>query len=255
MTTGYAKYYGLNACRAVFEQRPEDILKVHLSEARVKDFSKLLKFCAANKLSYTISSPVQLEKISGSKHHEGISLLATAPLPLSWSNCGKQILELAEPLVLLDGVENPHNLGAILRTCGFLGVAVVLVSAKGPLSVSAACARVAEGAAEILQVVRIEDISVCLKDLQNSGFKIYATKSAAEKSYFAEQFPLRSVFVFGAEDKGLSEAATRFCTEEIAIPSASSASSTVDSLNVSVAVGVILSEFARQQISKTASSR
>ncbi|WP_319017691.1 RNA methyltransferase substrate-binding domain-containing protein, partial [Xanthomonas sacchari] len=110
------RLYGLNAVRAVYARRPEAIRKLYLSEARIPALQPLLKWCVANRVGYRVVDEADLHKLAASSHHEGVvaDVLRVAPLALAdWL----QALAPGPALALwLDGVGNPHNFGAILRS-------------------------------------------------------------------------------------------------------------------------------------------
>ncbi|WP_319020014.1 RNA methyltransferase substrate-binding domain-containing protein, partial [Xanthomonas sacchari] len=110
------RLYGLNAVRAVYARRPEAIRKLYLSEARIPALQPLLKWCVANRVGYRVVDEADLHKLAASSHHEGVvaDVLRVAPLALpDWL----QALAPGPALALwLDGVGNPHNFGAILRS-------------------------------------------------------------------------------------------------------------------------------------------
>jgi len=126
-TPNEQRIYGLNACLALFARRPSSVRKVWLLESRIPDLKPVLAHCVKNRLGYTIVEEEDLERLSGSAHHEGVvfGALPAAEWPLStW------LREIPSGPVLalwLDGVGNPHNLGAILRSSAHFGVSGLLL--------------------------------------------------------------------------------------------------------------------------------
>ncbi|ELQ15783.1 tRNA/rRNA methyltransferase, partial [Xanthomonas translucens DAR61454] len=152
---GELRLYGLNAVRAVYARRPEAIRKLYLAEARIPALQPLLKWCAANRVGYRVVEEADLNKLAASAHHEGVvaDVVRAEPLPLTaWL----QTLAPGPALALwLDGVGNPHNFGAILRSAAHFGAAAILLPDTATLALSGAAARVAEGGAEALPLVQI----------------------------------------------------------------------------------------------------
>jgi len=133
----------VNACLASFAKRPEALRKVYLLEARIPQFKAVLAHCVQNKLGYRVVEEQDLTKLTSSVHHEGICMDV---LPAAEENLSNWLQHLpAGPCVAiwLDGVGNPHNLGAILRSAAHFGVAAVLLPKDDGLGLSGAAARVA----------------------------------------------------------------------------------------------------------------
>src|SRR5690606_31474658 len=148
------RLYGLNAVQAVFERRPQAIRKLYLLQSRVHALRPLLAWCVQNRVGYRVVEAEDLDRLAASSHHEGVvaDVLRTAPLALDdWLAA---LAPGAPALALwLDGVGNPHNFGAILRSAAHFGAAVLLPE-RSTLALSGAAARVAEGGAEAVPLVR-----------------------------------------------------------------------------------------------------
>lgn len=238
-------YHGLRACEAVFARRPADIVRVYLTAARKPRCGELLRWCVENRRGFQIVADENLRRITGSTHHEGVAILARA-IPrwnladlLRESEAGR----LAGPILYLDGVENPHNLGSMLRTAAHFGVAVV-AGRQGELPpLSPAAVRVAEGAAEIVPVCDLADPAAALRRLAAAGAKVVAASS--HRGEPPQRAPLDGacVLVLGSEGRGVSPAIERTAGWHVRIPG----SGAVESLNVSVACGVLLAEAWRQR--------
>lgn len=241
------KYHGLRACEALFARRPEDIVRVYVSARRKPTFAKLLAFCAEARRGFQVVDDTSLERLTGSLHHEGIAVLAKAILRRDLAGLvqGIESGAIAGPLVYLDGVQNPHNLGSILRTAAHFGVGAV-VGAEGHLPpLSPAAVRVAEGAAEHVPVVALANPGPDLARLKKAGFELVATTSrGGEPLWTASWGPAeRLLIVMGSEGEGLSRAVERACDRTLEIPG----TGVVESLNVSVACGIVLAEVRRRR--------
>ncbi len=229
----------------LFEKRPGDIIRVYLTEDRSRRVPELLRWCAQNRRAYNVILADNLERLSGSSHHEGIMLLARREVV--WSD--QSFLEalqsgtLTGPLLYLDGVQNPHNLGALLRTAAHFGVAAILGQAGNLPEVSAASARVAEGGAEFVPVIALNSPEETLAALQTTGYTILATSSHQGRTIYEEQLGPKTLFILGGELKGVSEELLEGADRCIQI----TGSGRVESLNVSVAGAVLLSEWWRKR--------
>ncbi|RYZ72834.1 MAG: hypothetical protein EOP91_07020 [Lysobacteraceae bacterium] len=167
--------YGLNAVQAIFAQRPESIRKVYLAESRIPQLQPLLAWCVKQRVGYRVVEEADLGKLAASSHHEGVVadvLRAEAQDLQAWL----QSLPAGPVLALwLDGVGNPHNFGAILRSAAHFGVAAILQSHDSSLALSGAAARVAEGGAERVPLVRMGERVQSLALLREAGFQLAAT--------------------------------------------------------------------------------
>lgn len=235
------RLYGLNAVKAVFARRPQAIRKLYLAEARIPQLQPLLKWCVANRVGYRVVEADDLQKLAASAHHEGVvaEVLREEPLPLStWL----RDLPPGPCCVLwLDGVGNPHNLGAILRSAAHFGAAAVLLPKHSTLALSGAAARVAEGGAEAVPFVRLGREDNAIAQLRGVGFALAATVVRGGGDVFATTLPQRLVYVLGAEGEGMDAELAKACDLRLSIPGTGA----VESLNVASATAVLLAQWAR----------
>lgn len=235
------RMYGLNAVQAIFARRPEAIRKVYLAESRLAELKPLLAWCAANKVGYRLVDEGDLQKLAQSQHHEGVVTDVVRREELTLTEWLDALPEGPHCAVWLDGVGNPHNLGAILRSCAHFGAGAVLMPKNDPLGVSGAAARVAEGGAEAVQVVRLPERSLdALTLLRRSGFAAYATTVESGGDVFAQAMPARVAWILGAEATGMDLTLASLCDATVSIPG----SGRVESLNVASATAVFLSQWA-----------
>ncbi len=242
--SGEMRLYGINACLAAFARRPQQLRKVYLLESRIAEFKPVLSWCAGHKLGYRVVENSDLDKLTGSRHHEGICFEMLRPPALSLDDLLATLPKAPAPslLIWLDGVGNPHNLGALLRSAAHFGVAGVIVPASSTLDLSGAAARVAEGGAEIVPLVRVEDEIAALSSLRTGGYRITATLPRGGEDLYATRLEPRKVLVFGAEGEGMSKTLVDAADHKVSIPGSGS----VDSLNISVSAAVVLGEYWRQ---------
>src|SRR5690554_1148969 len=170
------RLYGMNAVQATFARRPEAIRKLYLAGPRIPQLQPLLKWCVANRVGYrVVEEEAELERLAGSGHHEGVVadvLRLAEPELAPWLS---GIGEGPQCLLWLDGVGNPHNLGAILRSAAHFGAAGVLLPRDSGLALSGAAARVAEGGAEAVPLVRMGQSDDAMRQLRDAGFALAAT--------------------------------------------------------------------------------
>lgn len=236
------RLHGLNAVRAVFERRPEAIRKLYLTRARIPTLQPLLKWCAGNRIGYRVVEDEDLRKLAASSHHEGVvaDVLRAEPMPLAdWLGT---LAEGPQCAVWLDGVGNPHNFGAILRSAAHFGISAVLLPEHSPLALSGAAGRVAEGGAEAVTLVRLPGGAEATSALRDAGFGLAATLVAGGSDLFATPLPQRLVYVLGAEGEGMDRALADSCDLRLSIPG----SGAVESLNVAAATAVLLATWRQQ---------
>ncbi|MCE7033321.1 rRNA methyltransferase [Lysobacter sp. GX 14042] len=234
------RLHGLNAVRAVFARRPADIRKLYLAEARIPDLQPLLKWCVANRVGYRVVAEDDLRKLAASAHHEGVvaDVLRREPAPLAgWL---EGLADGPACLLWLDGVGNPHNLGAILRSAAHFGIGAVLLPAGSGLALSGAAARVAEGGAEALPLVRLPGEEDAMALLRGAGFSLAATVVEGGVDLFTATLPPRLVYVLGAEGEGMDRDLATRCDLQLSIPGTGA----VESLNVAAATAVLLAAWA-----------
>ena len=240
---GEQRLYGLNACLAAFARRPEDLRKVYLLESRIAALKPVLAWCVGHRLGYRVVEADDLDKLTGSRHHEGVcfDLRRREPLALD-ALIAAQPAERDSLLVWLDGVGNPHNLGAVLRSAAHFGVGGVIVPAASALDLSGAAARVSEGGAEAVALARVDDVRVAFAALRRAGYAIGATVPRDGTALYEAGLPRRLVLVFGAEGEGMDRALVQAADLRLTIPG----SGAVESLNIAASAAVAFAEWWRQ---------
>jgi TrmH RNA methyltransferase len=236
-------YHGLRACLAIFARRPQDVVRVYVTAERRREAAALLRHCTESRKGFQVLAAENLARISGSMHHEGIAVLARACR--RWTLADVLQAPRHGPLLYLDGVQNPHNLGALLRTAAHFDVAAILGPRGGLPSLSPAAVRVAEGAAEFVPVCDVEKPVTDLRLLQREGFAVVVTSSHRGRSAFEASagWGERVVLVLGSEGEGVSPPIAALADEFVCIPGTEQ----VESLNVSVACGILLGECWRRK--------
>jgi TrmH RNA methyltransferase len=249
-TTREVRLYGLNACLAAFAKRPEALRKVYLTEARIPLLKPVLAWCVKHRLGYRLVEEDDLDRLTGSRHHEGVcfEMLRTAPLDLAALLAAQPKAPSPSLLLWLDGVGNPHNLGALMRSAAHFGVAGVIVPEESQLDVSGAAARIAEGAAEIVPLARAPSSSDTHDALHAAGYVLAATVPRDGEPLYDATLPPRLALVFGAEGEGMSGTLIDAAEIRLTIPG----SGAIDSLNVAASVAVVLGEYWRQQHARAA---
>lgn len=232
------KVCGVNACQAVAARRPDDVRRVYIHESLLPGFGAFLKRCAAARIAYHVVDHAELERITQSTHHEGVCFIArearTPALHELLSGDGPRCL------VYLDGVQNPHNLGAIVRVCAHFGAAAVLAAGSDSAN-STAMLRTAEGGSEWTPVIPVEPGPRPLATLKAAGFRVLTTAARGGRDLYSAPLPRRVVLLLGSETHGVSPALQQAADEAVRIPGTGN----LDSLNVACACSVLLGEYWR----------
>lgn len=234
------KIYGRHACLKVFEQRPQTIVRAYITQESLFEFKAILRYCSDKKLAYHIVTKEELNAISKATHHENITLIVKVPPKRTVEEMlnvqGRRII------LALEEVENPHNLGAILRTAAHFGVHGICYQAKVPVAQSGAALRTSEGGSEFVQTLQLEDWETFFKTAQKLNFQVFATSGHEGVNLFDVSFPEKTVVFLGAEGEGLSNKMLKRINKVLKIPGTGN----VESLNVSNANTAILTEWYRQ---------
>jgi TrmH RNA methyltransferase len=237
-------YYGRHACRAVYDHRPDAIIRAYLTNERLGEWSFLMKFCAEKKLAYHVVTDAELEKITGSVHHEGVSILARRINALTQTSLEAQMQRVEKACYLyLDGVGNPHNIGALLRSAAHFGLSAIVALKKEMPQLNPSGCRIAEGGAEFVPLAFLEDRKAFFHAARKSGFRIFGTSSHKGTDLFKTKLPQKAIIVLGAEVEGMQPVTGQECDEMISIKGTGH----VESLNVSVAGALLMAEFFRSQ--------
>ena len=214
-----------------------------LFRSRKPTFKALLAHCATNRLGFQVVDDDSLRKLSGGIHHEGIVILAREPARLGAGALVDRAAakDFRGPILWLDGVQNPHNLGSILRSAAHFGCGTVVGEAANLPALSAATLRVAEGGAECVSLFAVEDALPLLRDLRKGAWRIVSTTSRTGTPLAAAGLSRRDILVLGSEGEGVSARIARIADLQVRIPG----SGAVQSLNVAVACGIVLAEACR----------
>jgi 23S rRNA (guanosine2251-2'-O)-methyltransferase len=178
-----------------------------------------------------------LDRMAGSPAHQGVVALGAAKQYADLNSAAS-----SELVVVLDGVEDPHNLGAIIRTAHAAGAGSIIVPERRAAGVTDVVAKAAAGALEHLPIARVTNVNRALEDLKKRGFWIYGLDERGPETYDQVKFATPTALVFGGEGSGLHEQTRRHCDALVRIPMAGK----ISSLNVSVAAGVVLFEWKRR---------
>jgi 23S rRNA (guanosine2251-2'-O)-methyltransferase len=229
--------FGFHAVTARLRQDPASISRLYLrrdrEDARAQ---KLLEHAKAAGVAVDAVEGERLDQLAGHHRHQGVVALAG---PAKQVVAVDDLLDtLTEPafLLVLDGVQDPHNLGACLRSADAFGVHAVIVPRDRAVGVNATVAKVASGAADTVPVIAVTNLARTLRTLKERGVWLVGADADATESLYAADLSGPLAWILGAEGSGLRRLTRELCDRIVGIP----LSGVVSSLNVSVAAGVCL---------------
>lgn len=182
-----------------------------------------------------------LDRASNGAAHQGVVAFGAAQRYADLDDVLSGAEAQTQLLVLLDGVEDPHNLGAIVRTAHAAGASAILIPDRRAAGLTEVVAKAAAGALEHLPVVRVGNVSQTLERLKKRGFWIYGLDQRGSQLYSETDYAKPTVLVLGGEGQGVHELVKKHCDVLVRIPMAGA----ISSLNVSVAAGIVLFEWGR----------
>lgn len=239
--------YGIHAVSAFLNHAPERLIEVYVLKGREdKRLQPLLNELHSLGISVQFLNRQTLDKKADGKVHQGIIARVQPAKELNEADLDKILENKTNPLLLvLDGITDPHNLGACLRTADAAGVTAVIVPKDKSAQLTSIARKVACGAAEVMPLIRVTNLARTLRDLQHQHhIWVVGTAGEATETLYQTKLTGGLALVMGAEGDGMRRLTREHCDQLISIPMAGS----VSSLNVSVATGVCLFEIVRQRL-------
>ncbi len=237
--------YGLHPVRIMLEKHPERVIEVriieHRDDVRVRAIEALAQ---KHNLTVRRTDTRAFKQAVGDVAHQGVAAEIRPLAAWSEDDLFDALQTAVQPLLLaLDGVQDPHNLGACLRTADACGVLAVIVPRDRSAQLTATVRKVAAGAAESTPVASVTNLVRTLKLLQQAGLWVVGADAEGKKQPSEIDLKTGTVLVLGAEGSGLRQLTRQTCDWLVGLPQRG----TVESLNVSVAAGMLLYEAARQR--------
>ncbi len=246
--------FGLHAVRAVLARRPKDVLRLSIAaardDARVRELREL---AAAQGVVPAAASTEALDRETGGAAHQGVVAEVRPSAPLNENSLLDLLTASREPalVLVLDGVSDPHNLGACLRTADAAGATAVVAPRDRAAGLTPVVRKVAAGAAETVPFAQVTNLARSLRDMKDAGLWIAGTAEDGDKDLYEADLSGPLALVMGSEGRGLRRLTLECCDFSLRLPMRG----TVASLNVSVAAGVALYEALRQRRPKVAKSQ
>ncbi len=235
--------YGFHSVTAQLRRHAAGIQEIYLdaarNDARARDISRL---AAERQVRLLTVDAARLDGMTGHARHQGVAACVTLIKP---ANDLDDVLDrLAEPalLLILDGVQDPHNLGACLRVADAFGVHAVIAPKDHAVGITPTVSKVACGAAENIPYVMVINLARTLRELKERGVWVVGADQSSTTDIYGVRLDGALAWVFGAEGEGMRRLTREHCDELARIPMVGS----VESLNVSVASGICLAETRRR---------
>jgi 23S rRNA (guanosine2251-2'-O)-methyltransferase len=236
--------YGLHAVREALRagERPLQRLLVLRTD---RQFSDLVLQAKAKRIPVHIEPPPAFDRLVPGGKHQGVIAFVSAKAYSSTVEILERARTRGEPplLIILDGVEDPHNLGAVLRTAEGAGVHGVFIPERRAAGLTSVVAKVSAGAIDHMLVARVGNLSRLIEELKEAGVWVYGVEPSASTPYTGIDMTGPLALVVGGEGEGIRPGVLKECDDRISIPMKGK----VESLNVSAAVAVALFEAVRQR--------
>ena len=237
---------GLHAVLAALQQRPAELDGLWVSNARTdRRMTQVLDQARAAGVRFHLVPRVKLDRMAPGERHQGVVARLRAPSVRTERDFDQLLENLVTPalLLVLDGVQDPHNLGACLRSADAAGVQAVIVPRERAAPLNAAARRAAAGAAETMPVYEVVNLARALERLKAAGVWLVGASQGADTPLYTADLRGPTALVLGGEGAGLRRLTRELCDTLVGIPMTGH----VESLNVSVAVGICLYEATRQR--------
>jgi 23S rRNA (guanosine2251-2'-O)-methyltransferase len=240
--------FGLHAVQAALEQNPDTVQALWLDNKRHdRRMARIIELAQQAGTPLHQVERQELDRRVPSGRHQGVLAQCAAPTTGSEADLAALLERLDEPpfLLVLDGVTDPHNLGACLRSADAAGVHAIIAPKDRAASLTPTAIKVASGAAQTVPFIQVTNLSRTLRELKQAGIWLVGLDGHAEQSLYALDLKGPLAIVMGAEGQGLRRLSKEHCDFLALIPMVG----TVESLNVSVAAGICLFEALRQRSS------
>ena len=236
--------FGFHAVTVRLKTAPESIAEIHVDttrrDARMRQFVQRAQEAGAKVID---SDGDRLAQLSGTPRHQGVVARVSALAPRHSLDDVLDVVPGAPMVLVLDGVTDPHNLGACLRVADGAGAHAVVAPKDHAVGLNATVAKVASGAAETVPYLMVTNLARTLADLKDRDIRVIGTSEDAERTLYDVDLRGPVALVLGAEGAGMRQLTKKTCDELVRIPMQGA----VESLNVSVAAGVCLYEAMRQR--------
>lgn len=238
--------YGIHAVHALIQSHPEKITRLFVLQGRHDEkLQAILSLAKKSDISIEQAPRHELDRLTDRANHQGVVAQCKNSSAYSENDLPGILEKHSKPfLLILDGIQDPHNLGACLRSADAAGVHAVIAPKDKSVGITPTVSKVACGAAESVPFIQVTNLARTLREIKEYGIWIYGAAGEAKQSLYQANFTHSTAIVLGAEGSGLRRLTREHCDELLNIPMQGS----VSSLNVSVATGIFLFEVVRQRL-------
>ncbi len=241
--------YGINSVAEALKARGRAFAWVGVAKERHDlRLQRVVEECRRQGVAVRFVGRGELDRMAGNNAHQGIVAVTSAKQYNDLDDIIEGKRGDKSLIIVLDGVEDPHNLGAILRTADAVGANGVIIPERRAVGVTGTVAKASAGASEHLPITKVTNIARTLEDLKERNIWTVGLDERGKQTYDSVDYNMDCAIVLGAEGKGLHDLVARKCDFLVSIPMLGK----VPSLNVSVAAGVVLFELVRQRRNKSA---
>lgn len=214
-----------------------------IKEAYVLDNSPYINELKKKHIPYKIKKRYELDKLSHNENHQGIIGLIDG---YELASVDEMIRDKNGLIIMLDGLEDPHNLGAIMRSADCVGADGIIYKKHNNVKLNSTVAKVASGAMEYVKVAEVTNLTKTLQDLKKKGYWVIGTDASAKQMYNQVDYDMNVVLVIGSEGKGISRLVLEECDFVVKLPMLGH----VNSLNASVATAIMLYKILESRTNK-----
>lgn len=241
------KFYGYHPVRTALQLQPEKLKEIYMQKTREDErFNKIEQLAEEHNIPIKRLSRQALSELIGHSHHQGIAALSSVSLSYHEAMLPDLLASIDESccLLILDGVQDPHNLGACLRSANAMGVHAVIAPKNRAVGLTPTVRKIACGAAESTPFIQVTNLARTLRFLKQQNIWIIGATVEGDTLLSDVDLVGQVALVLGSEGKGLRALTRKHCDFEVRIPM----HGIIESLNVSVAAGICLYETVRQRI-------
>lgn len=240
--------YGKNAVEEAIKQLPERINKILISNNVKKDakINNVITQAKENGVLFQFAPPQKLDTVTEDARHQGIVAMIS---PIKYVEIDDFLNDFDKEdalVILLDGVEDPHNLGAIARTAVCAGADAVIIPERRSANVNATVQKTSAGAINKIPIIKVNNLNNSIDKLKEKGFWIFGAEASGSENYFDVDYKGNCGIVLGGENRGISKLVSENCDYLVKIPMLSD----FNSLNVSNAASILIYEAIKQRIAK-----
>jgi len=241
--------YGRNAVLELIKKRPEEVEKIYFQfNTEQSKLKEILILAKRNKISIGKARNKRLIEVSGTEKHQGVCAIITKTKYYELDQILERPRNKKQLIVILDGLEDPHNVGAIIRTAEAAAADAIILPHDIGCPINATVGKTSAGAIAHIRLCKVANLSQTIDRLKEYGFWVYGLDMNGEKNYYEIDFNDHCAIVVGSEAKGIRQLVRKHCDDLVRLPIAGN----VESLNASVSAAIPLYEAMRQRLTTKA---